>query len=57
MSCACKDSSSTFVLLTSKSESQPQRPFIGAVIAVVGALREALEMRRAAQRIHFLGDE
>jgi hypothetical protein len=57
MSCACKDSSSTFVLLTSTSESRPRPRFIGAVIAVVEAFQEALAMRRVAQRIYFLGDE
>jgi hypothetical protein len=57
MSCACKDSSSTFVLLTSTSEYRPRPRFIGAVIAVVEAFQEALAMRRVAQRIYFLGDE
>jgi hypothetical protein len=57
MSCACKDSSSTFVLLTSTSEYRPRLRFIGAVIAVIEAFQEALAMRRVAQRIHFLGDE
>jgi hypothetical protein len=57
MSCACKDSSSTFVLLTSASVSRPRPRFIGAVVSVVEAFQEALKMRRVAQRIYFLGDE
>jgi hypothetical protein len=55
MSCACKDSSSTFVLQTSTSEYRPR--FIGTVIAVIEAFQATLAMRRDAQRIHFLGDE
>jgi hypothetical protein len=57
MSCACKDSSSTFVHLTSTSEYRSRPRFIGAVIAVVETFQEALVIRRVAQRIYFLGDE
>ena len=57
MSCACKDSSSKILLLTSTSESGPLPRFMDAVIAAIEAFQEALKMRRLAHRTYFLGDE
>lgn len=57
MSCACKDSSSKILLLTSTSESRPLPRFMDAVIAAIEAFQEALKMRRLAHRTYFLGDE
>ena len=56
MTCACKESS-TFVLLAPASERRARPRFVRALILLVEAFREALEMRRVAHRVHGLHDE
>ena len=51
MSCAFKDPSSTFVLEAAASERRIRPRIIRAVITVVEAFQEALEMRRVAHGI------
>jgi hypothetical protein len=56
MSCAFKDSL-TCALHAPASELRIRPRIARALIALVEAFQEALELRRVAHRMYFLGDE
>jgi hypothetical protein len=57
MSCAYKAGLSSAVGQVSTHVAMDRRPVLRAILATFDAFREALEMRRAAQKRCFLGDE
>ena len=55
--CANKTCSSVFTIPAATLARRNRLSFLKAAIIVIEAFQEALALRRAAQRICFLGDE
>jgi hypothetical protein len=57
MSCTNQTSSATVALPAAAAAPWHRPAFVGAIVAIAEALREAIAMRRAMNRTHHLSDE
>jgi hypothetical protein len=57
MSCTNQTSSATVALPAAAAAPWHRPAFVGAIVAIAEALREAIAMRRAINRTHHLSDE
>ena len=57
MSCTYKTCSPAATLRTSRRVGMRRPTLLRAIVTVIDAFQEALEMRRVANKSYFLGDE